>query len=463
MKYAQIGQNIQPVDLTHQLQNINLARQRYPDVASMLPDLFRRQTPPRPITTTASPTTAATRPTNSQSAPPNSQPSPSSPTNPTSSRPSQSAPPPRASASPASTPASANNRNGAQQNPATAARPAQVAAPSPPQSSQTSQPANPPAVTTPSNSSTRASPLAPRPSNKPGSPLKPGSTAKTRKPPAQADSKKNLMIIGIACGVGVLLVIIGVIIFKMKSSKRQQRSSVEGSQQASSQFQTSEGPYSMDYIRPPGEAHPSFTRPPPTSNMTYPPLPPPGKVYPTQPNHNIYARESMEFYNPRPPPPILPRHEYNPHTTEKQWRREPSTYDIDGYYHAPTSIASPTGQHIDARYTINEPEYDVMHPDERPYDPRYTLDRRGKLKYAIEEDSSVAPRSRYDSNYFGREYRQELEGSDIDAQSRYSYYPPEHLEVPHYTQPRGQAPLDPPGSSNYYNNSFRNQTRLPYE
>lgn len=153
MKYAQVAQNIQPVDITHQLQNINLDRQRYPDVASMLPDLFRRQTPTS-ITSTASPTTVATRPTNPQSAPSspaNPRPALSSPANSTSSRPSQSAPPPRASASPASTPASTNNRNTTQQNLAPAARPAQVAPPSTPQSPQASQPANPPAVTAPSN------------------------------------------------------------------------------------------------------------------------------------------------------------------------------------------------------------------------------------------------------------------------------------------------------------------------
>ncbi|KAH9818949.1 hypothetical protein DFH28DRAFT_1150858 [Melampsora americana] len=359
------------------LKNINLVRQKYPDVASMLPDLFRRQTPSRSITSTASPTTVATRP-------PNAQTTPSSPTNLTGTRPSQSASSPRASTRPAATPASTNNRNVAQQNPTTSARPAQVVPPSATQRPQTNQPSNPPAGTTPPNN--------------------------------------------------FLLVVIGVIIFKIRSSKRQHRLSAEQSQQTSSQFHTSQGPHSMDYIRQSEDTRPSLPRPPPTFNTTYPPLPPPGRFYPGPPNHNMSTRESMEFYNPRPPPPILPRHEYNPHPREKEWRREPSTYNIDNYYRTPASIASPTGQYIDARYTINDPDYDVMHPDERPYDPRYTLDGRGKLRYEIEENSSLGPpRSRYDSYYYGRGYREEPEGSDIDAQSSDSYYIPEQLEVPHHT------------------------------
>ncbi|KAG0148978.1 hypothetical protein CROQUDRAFT_89550 [Cronartium quercuum f. sp. fusiforme G11] len=279
---------------------------------------------------------------------------------------------------------------------------------------QSSAPPNP-RLADPGPDSTTPEPLATptahtQPSIQTNSTVAPKSvTTKTSKPSVKPlnkshkdtenfDTKKEFVIIGLACVTGIILVVVGVIIYKIQASKRQHRKMMEDRIEVNLNSRGSHKRDVVSHLKPLEEVYPS-TRRPSYYDISYPPLPPPPPPsipFPIPPlppqnphqrvlkNHNPHDQRSMDFHHPRTPPPI---HSGRLHTSRERdhWNREPSCYDIDIYYGAPEVESRSVSQYIDTRYTLRSKDYDVMQPDDRPYDPRYIVDQRGQLRYETQD------------------------------------------------------------------------------
>lgn len=307
-----------------------------------------------------------------------------------------------------------------------------------------------------------ATPPQPHPATRPSKPKAPNSPDST--PSAQSHEstgiKKEIVIIGIASVAAIILVVLGFIIFKIQMSRRQQRRLEAESQYAAANLHAASKPRRDSFISsrpvPPSVRRDSFINPRPVlppvhrpaMEVSYPP-PPPRTAYIRPQSNNAYYNQATAFRDPRPPPqPPMNVGRANAVRPIERWNHQPQRHQIDDYHHEDfqhqrESNYSADSRHIDARYTLNEADHNFMHPDDRPYNPHYTVDRRGQLRYEYEDEVHEDEESVYDSYPDDLTEHRPRPRSDQERGYIPSYYQSDDTEVVQIP-PRSRGKPEPP-------------------